>query len=141
MGPQPEQAGAVPDLMPDRVEAEPHPEPDPEFQRGVASWYGPHFHGRRTANGEVFNLGAGDPLSLEDTAKLLIEIYGKGTYELIPFPAERQVIDIGNYYGNYHKIQSQLGWQPKTSFRAGVEHTLAFYGRYSMHYWQDVHAA
>jgi len=39
------------------------------------------------------------------------------------------------------KIQSQLGWQPKTSFCAGVEQTLAFYGRYSMHYWQDSHAA
>ena len=25
------------------------------MQTGVASWYGPRFHGRRTANGEVFN--------------------------------------------------------------------------------------
>jgi rare lipoprotein A len=25
------------------------------IQRGQASWYGPGFHGRRTANGEVFN--------------------------------------------------------------------------------------
>jgi rare lipoprotein A len=25
------------------------------FQRGVASWYGPGFHGRLTANGERFN--------------------------------------------------------------------------------------
>jgi rare lipoprotein A len=24
-------------------------------QTGIASWYGPRFHGRRTANGEVFN--------------------------------------------------------------------------------------
>ena len=24
-------------------------------QIGVASWYGPRFHGRRTANGEIFN--------------------------------------------------------------------------------------
>jgi rare lipoprotein A len=29
-------------------------EPLPE-QAGVASWYGPGFHGRRTANGERFN--------------------------------------------------------------------------------------
>ena len=27
-------------------------------QRGPASWYGPGFHGRRTANGERFDLGA-----------------------------------------------------------------------------------
>jgi rare lipoprotein A len=25
------------------------------FDRGVASWYGPGFHGRRTANGETYN--------------------------------------------------------------------------------------
>lgn len=27
-------------------------------QRGVASWYGPGFHGRRTANGERFDMHA-----------------------------------------------------------------------------------
>ncbi|HZH09360.1 MAG TPA: septal ring lytic transglycosylase RlpA family protein [Microvirga sp.] len=26
-----------------------------EFQRGTASWYGPGFHGRRTASGERFD--------------------------------------------------------------------------------------
>lgn len=26
-----------------------------EYQRGQASWYGPGFHGRRTASGERFN--------------------------------------------------------------------------------------
>jgi rare lipoprotein A len=29
-----------------------------KIQRGHASWYGPGFHGRRTANGEVFNTNA-----------------------------------------------------------------------------------
>src|SRR5215213_6795453 len=28
------------------------------LQKGVASWYGPGFHGRRTANGETFNTNA-----------------------------------------------------------------------------------
>lgn len=27
-------------------------------QCGKASWYGPGFHGRKTANGEKFNMGA-----------------------------------------------------------------------------------
>jgi rare lipoprotein A len=26
-----------------------------EFERGTASWYGPGFHGRKTASGERFN--------------------------------------------------------------------------------------
>ncbi|MGO4707026.1 septal ring lytic transglycosylase RlpA family protein [Microvirga sp. 2MCAF38] len=29
-----------------------------EIQRGGASWYGPGFHGRRTASGESFNSNA-----------------------------------------------------------------------------------
>src|SRR5690242_12725448 len=31
------------------------PQDQGEVQTGVASWYGPRFHGKRTANGEVYN--------------------------------------------------------------------------------------
>jgi rare lipoprotein A len=30
----------------------------PPSQSGIASWYGPGFHGRKTANGETFNMDA-----------------------------------------------------------------------------------
>lgn len=33
-------------------------EPAREFQRGGASWYGPGFHGRRTASGERYDMHA-----------------------------------------------------------------------------------
>lgn len=26
------------------------------YQIGVASWYGPNFHGKKTANGEIYNM-------------------------------------------------------------------------------------
>jgi len=33
------------------------PRDDPHYSKvGLASWYGPNFHGRRTANGEVFDM-------------------------------------------------------------------------------------
>ena len=36
-----------------------HPAEDPGYNRvGTASWYGPQFHGRQTANGERFNMNA-----------------------------------------------------------------------------------
>ena len=35
--------------------AEPGGWSEQHFQRGKASWYGPGFHGRRTASGEIFN--------------------------------------------------------------------------------------
>lgn len=34
-----------------------YPAENPEYaQTGIASWYGPGFHGKRTANGEIFNM-------------------------------------------------------------------------------------
>jgi len=41
-------------IPPPQAPAEP-PKPAQVYQQGLASWYGPRFHGRRTANGERFN--------------------------------------------------------------------------------------
>lgn len=36
-----------------------HPRIDPAYDRtGIASWYGDDFHGRRTANGEIYDMAA-----------------------------------------------------------------------------------
>ena len=36
-----------------------HPKPEPSYDEvGMASWYGPKFHGRRTANGEIYDQNA-----------------------------------------------------------------------------------
>ncbi|WP_244610595.1 septal ring lytic transglycosylase RlpA family protein [Microvirga pakistanensis] len=37
------------------AQAEPKEESEKVIQDGRASWYGPGFHGRRTASGETFN--------------------------------------------------------------------------------------
>lgn len=87
------------------------------------------------ANGLIFNLGADDPINLEDTAKLMIEISNQASYELVPFPADRKAIDIGDYYANYHKISSKLGWQPKVELKDGLKRTIDFYKEFKKNYW------
>jgi UDP-glucose 4-epimerase len=89
------------------------------------------------ANGQIYNLGADDPINLKDTAELLIDINGRGAYNLVPFPEDRKVIDIGDYYADYRKIRSQLGWKPATSLSEGLKKTLDFYSRFSSHYWES----
>jgi dTDP-D-glucose 4,6-dehydratase len=64
----------------------------------------------------------------------MIDIYGSGTYELVPFPAERKRIDIGDYHGDYTKIKTELGWQPLTRLRQGLASTLAYYAENKAHY-------
>src|SRR5690606_25428650 len=64
------------------------------------------------ANGQIYNLGGTDPINLLNLAQLLVELNGGGNYEVVPFPEGRKRIDIGDFYGDYRKIHSKLGWQP-----------------------------
>ncbi|MDD5434927.1 MAG: NAD-dependent epimerase/dehydratase family protein [Nitrospira sp.] len=88
------------------------------------------------ANGEIYNLGADDPVTLKDTAELLVQTYGKGAYDIVPFPEDRKNIDIGDYYADYRKIRARLGWRPAVSLEEGFKRTLEYYSRYSPYYWE-----
>jgi len=87
------------------------------------------------ADGEVYNLGHPEAISLLDLAKLMIQLYGEGGYRIIPFPPDRKRIDIGDYQGDYSKIQAHLGWCPRISLAEGLTRTLRFYQQYKEQYW------
>jgi UDP-glucose 4-epimerase len=84
---------------------------------------------------EIYNLG-GESASLQQVVEMLIRLAGSGSYRLVPFPAEKRVIDIGSYEADYGKIQQALGWQPRVSLRDGLARTIAFYKEHREHYWQ-----
>lgn len=87
------------------------------------------------ADGQIFNLGGDEAINFKNLAALLVEINGSGSYSIIPYPADRKPIDIGDYYGDYRAIQGRLGWQPKTSLREALRQTLEFYHAEHEHYW------
>jgi UDP-glucose 4-epimerase len=87
------------------------------------------------AVGEIYNLGGPEVISLRALAELLIELNGGGAYQLIPFPEEQKAIDIGDYYGDYRRIQHELGWRPRVLLRAGLMRALAYYRAHRVHYW------
>jgi len=86
------------------------------------------------AEGQVYNLG-GAPVSLLALAQMLAEVNGSGTYHMEPFPMEMERIDIGDYYGDYSKIRSQLGWEPYTPLCEGLLKTLNYYRENRLYYW------
>jgi UDP-glucose 4-epimerase len=91
--------------------------------------------GSDEANGQVFNLGAEDPITLRDLAAQLVEINGGGNYETVPFPPERKAVDIGDYYGDFRRIRSKLGWRPNVPLSEGLRRTLDYYLANKAHYW------
>ncbi len=90
------------------------------------------------SNGEVFNLGGPEPISLRDLLDQMIEIAGSGSYRLVPFPEEKKAIDIGSVYADFNKINRALGWQPTTSLREGLERSMAFYRANRDKYWGNL---
>ena len=91
----------------------------------------------KAADGQVFNLGSKNRINLYDLAELLIKINKAGSFSLVPFPPERKQIDIGDYYGDFTKISSELGWEPETSLEEGITLTIGYYREYRQHYWDD----
>jgi UDP-glucose 4-epimerase len=90
-----------------------------------------------SADGQVFNVGAGEPISLIDLARLLVELAGGGRFQVVPFPPERKPIDIGDYYADDRRLRSALGWAPRVSLAEGLARTLAYYREHGARYWSE----
>ncbi|MGD2126363.1 MAG: NAD-dependent epimerase/dehydratase family protein [Desulfobacteraceae bacterium] len=87
-----------------------------------------------STNGEVYNLGGPEHVDLKELAALMVKVHGNGDYKIIPFPKDRQVIDIGDYYADYNKIQQALNWRPVIRLEEGLTKTLQYYYQHFDHY-------
>ncbi len=86
--------------------------------------------------GQIFNLGHREHVSLKELAELLVRMNSGGRYEVIPFPADRKPIDIGDYYADFRKIETVLGWSPQVPLETGLQETLEYYRQHHAHYWE-----
>mgnify|MGYP000541769889 FL=1 len=86
------------------------------------------------ANGQIYNLGDREVVSLQEVAQLLVDVNGGGEFVVRTYPADRKRIDIGDYYADYSKINQAVGWEPKVRLREGLAKTLDFYRHYLQNY-------
>jgi len=138
--------GADPTLRPYVVNGERYyPIPDSEgfVQSGKASWYGSEFHGRRTANGEVFDMNRKTAahktlplgtyvriLNLSNKKELVVRINDRGPFVkgriidlsraaareiglIGPGVAEVKIVALGREVGT---LKSPLGAKPVVEF-------------------------
>jgi len=79
------------------------------------------------AVGKVYNLGAPDPISLEETAKIMCQGFEGSDYQMIPFPKDRKAIDVGDFICDYSAFRDQFGWVPKVNFEEGIQQSIEYF--------------
>ena len=89
----------------------------------------------KEVKGDYFNLGGERPIELEELAKLLIKLTGRGSYRIVPFPPESKAIDIGSVYSSAAKFNLATGWKARVKIEEGLARTVEYYQRSHSHYW------
>ncbi|MBD3306596.1 NAD-dependent epimerase/dehydratase family protein [candidate division KSB3 bacterium] len=84
--------------------------------------------------GHVYNLGAEDRCSLLEFVQIL-QRYCEFDYQIVPFPPDHQVIDIGDYYSDFSRFHNKTGWTPQVSLEDGLRRTIAYFQPRARDYW------
>jgi len=78
-------------------------------------------------NGHMYFVASGRETVFLDMVKAIIAAIGKGRYVHVPFPPQRESIDIKRFVASYNLLKDAVGWLPKVSLWQGISHTVAFY--------------
>jgi UDP-glucose 4-epimerase len=87
---------------------------------------------REEANGQIYNLGGCEVITLRELANLLIKV--NGDFQVRAFPDDRKRIDIGDYYANDNRIRLELGWTPQVNLEEGLIRSLNYYRCHLVNY-------
>lgn len=79
------------------------------------------------ANGEYYFVGSGEETIFLDMVRTIIQVVGKGRYVHVPFPPEREKIDIRRFVVSFGKIWQQIRWRPTIKLEDGIQRTHNFY--------------
>ena len=77
-------------------------------------------------DGELFNLGNGDEISMRDVATLILDIMGHPIEPAFGALPDRPG-EIWRMYSDSTRARTRLGWKPSVSLREGLERTIAWY--------------
>ena len=84
---------------------------------------------KSVADGEVFNIAAGKPITILDLAELIVELCGKDLQ--IVFEPERE-FEIRHRFADVSKMRTVLGHKPQYDLREGLRKTIEWYKLKSM---------
>jgi UDP-glucose 4-epimerase len=88
------------------------------------------------AHNRPLNIGSGEPCSLLSLARAIVEAAGCGSYELVPYSAERKAQEPGDFYCDISQLKAAIDWEPRVSLSAGLARSVAYYREHRACYWE-----
>ena len=86
--------------------------------------------------GRVFNLGSQNDVFAAAIRRMPCGSIASLSVGSVPFPDDKRIIDIGDYYGDFSRFQAATGWRPEVDLEEGLARTIAFYREHKDVYWK-----
>jgi len=85
--------------------------------------------------GEVYNLGTRERVTFVRMVDEILAVAGTGRKNHIPWPANYEKNETGDYVADTGKIEAVTGWEAKIGLHEGIGKMVDYYRRYQSHYW------
>lgn len=85
-------------------------------------------------DGHVYNL-SGDAVSLTEFVEHAIAVVGGGSYEVVPYPPDVKLVEVGDYVATSARFHVATGWAPAVSIDEGLARTVSYYRANRDAYW------
>jgi len=87
------------------------------------------------SDGQVYNLGTGQPTKFLDMAEAVVQIVGQGKVEKVPWPKNYDNFETGDFYADISKLIADINWRPTASLTDGIQKTFEYYQEHRAKYW------
>lgn len=90
---------------------------------------------RNGAAGEVYNVGTHERVKFGEMVAAVLTAVGGGRKEFVPWPADYEKNETGDYIADTSKLHALTGWEPRVLLAEGVARTVAYYREFREYYW------
>jgi len=81
----------------------------------------------KKAEGEVFNCGYGEDYSIEEVARIIGEVMGHDSINIIVEKKRFRPVDVQRLQCNFFKLHKLTGWVPKIDLKEGLRKTIKWF--------------
>ncbi len=87
-------------------------------------------------DGEIYNIGTHETMMFVDMVDAILREVGGGRKVHVPWPANYERNETGNYVANTQKIERAVNWSASVTLADGIKRTVEYFKKNKGHYWQ-----